>query len=154
LEPLLDSQSVTSFWQQTLAEIGDMTSDFAGRAEAIAISAPNRLVVSFRKAYTQAQQYCERPERRQKLEQTFSRLAGRTIRIDFATLPDELVPASAADRQTTKPPVSRRQRQQEVMRHPLIRKAAELFDTEIIAVLDPPPATEEAESPARIAGEA
>jgi hypothetical protein len=40
------------------------------------------------------------------------------------------------------------------MRHPLIRKAAELFDTEIIAVLDPPPATEEAESPARIAGEA
>jgi len=114
-----------------------MTADFAARAERVAISAPNRLVVSFRKAYTQAQQYCERPERRQKLEQTFSRLAGRNIRIDFATLPDESTDAATSDRPAQKPPVNRRQRQQELMRHPLIRRAAELFDTEIIGVLDP-----------------
>src|SRR5207249_3721808 len=83
-------QDAAAAWKQTLAEIGDMTADFAGRAERVAISGPNRLVISFRKAYTQAQQYCERPERRQKLEQTLSRIAGRNIRIDFAMLPDEL----------------------------------------------------------------
>ena len=33
------------------------------------------------------------------------------------------------------------------MRHPLIRKAAELFDTEIIAVLDAPTADESDEPP-------
>ena len=70
-----------------------MTADFAGRAERIAISGPNRLVVSFRKAYTQAQQYCERPERRQKLEQTFSRIAGRNDSARLCTLPDESVTA-------------------------------------------------------------
>jgi DNA polymerase-3 subunit gamma/tau len=137
-----DPQLAGSIWQQTLAEIGDMTSDFAGRAERVAISGPNRLAVSFRKAYTQAQEYCERPERRQKLEQTFSRIAGQTFRIDFATLPDESAHASPADRPVAKPPANRRQRQQEVMRHPLIRKAAELFDTEIVAVVDPPASDE------------
>src|SRR5262245_20414287 len=144
----LDADSASTTWRQTLAEIGDMTADFAARAERIAISGPNRLVVSFRKAYTQAQQYCERPERRQKLEQTFSRLAGRNIRIDFATLPDES-PAATTDRPTQKPPVNRRQRQQELMRHPLLRKAAELFDTEIIAVLDATATDENAEPQAR-----
>ena len=132
----LNDQSATTAWQQTLVEIGDMTQNFGERAERVAISGPNRLVVSFRKAYTQAQQYCERPEKRQKLEQTISRIAGRNLRIDFALLPDESAPA-APDR-PAKPPVNRRQRQQELMRHPMIRKAAELFDTEIIAVLDAP----------------
>ena len=130
-----------------------MTSDFAARAERVAISAPNRLVVSFRKAYTQAQQYCERPERRQKLEQTFSRLAGQTVRIDFATLPDEPAQATPAERPATKPVANRRQKQIEALRNPLIRKAAELFDTEIIAMLDPPPATEEADSSAKSVGD-
>ena len=119
-----------------------MTSDFASRADRVAIFGPNRLVVSFRKVYTQAQQYCERPDGRQKLEQTFSRIAGRNIRIDFATLPDEPSAVSEADRQAKPTPVNRRQKQQELQRHPLIRKAAELFDTEIIAVLDAPPAGE------------
>jgi DNA polymerase-3 subunit gamma/tau len=120
-----------------------MTADFAGRAERVAISGPNRLVVRFRKAYTQALQYCERPEQRQKLEQTLSRVAGRTIRIDFAVLPDE--PSSAAveaSKPVAKPATSVRQRRQELSRHPLIRKASELFDTEITLVLDPPAADE------------
>lgn len=112
-----------------------MTADFAGRAEAVAISGPNRLAVRFRKAYTQALQFCERPERRQKLEQTLSRIAGRTIRIDFGLLAEESPAASAAPLPRA---VNRRQRQSELMRHPLIRKASELFDTEILTVLDAP----------------
>jgi DNA polymerase III subunit gamma/tau len=144
LEPVLDDRSVAAAWAQTLAEIGDMTADFGRRAEHTAISGPNRLVVSFRKAYNQAQQYCERPERRQKLEETFSRLVGRRFRIDFATLPDDpQTPAEAAPR----PQANRRQRQQELMRHPLVRRAAELFDTEIVAVLDAPTDSESGEAP-------
>src|SRR5439155_25959896 len=100
----LDPDSATATWRQTLAEIGDMTADFATRAERVAISGPNRLVVSFRKAYTQAQQYCERPERRQKLEQTFSRLAGRNIRLDFATLPVESPESATGEKPVAKPP--------------------------------------------------
>jgi DNA polymerase-3 subunit gamma/tau len=144
----LDDESATSLWKQTLAEIGDMTADFAARAECVATSGPNLLVVSFRKAYTQALQYCERPDKRQKLEQTFSRIAGRNIRLDFATLPDLPAAASSVERPVAQPTTSRRQRQQELMRHPLIRKAAELFDTEIVAMLDAPTVEDGGEQPA------
>ena len=120
-----------------------MTADFAGRAERVAISGPNRLVVRFGKAYTQALQYCERPEKRQRLEQTLSRIAGRNLRIDFALLPDEPSSAAAeASKPAARPATSVRQRRQELNRHPLIRKASELFDTEITLVLDPPAAEE------------
>ena len=66
--------------------------------------------------------------------------APREIRIDFATLPDANADTTAE--RPSKPPANRRLRQQELMRHPLVRKAAELFDTEIIAVLDAPPSDE------------
>jgi DNA polymerase III subunit gamma/tau len=138
----MDAESVAAAWRQTLVEIGDMTADFAGRAESIAISGPNRLAVRFRKAYTQALQFCERPERRQKLEQTLSRIAGRTLRIDFGLLAEEAGATTLAEASPPRPAVSRRQRQSELLRHPLIRKASELFDTEIVTVLDAPPQDE------------
>jgi DNA polymerase III subunit gamma/tau len=139
--PEFTEQQASAFWRQTLAEIGDMTADFAGRAERVAISGPNRLAVRFRKAYTQSLQYCERPEQRQKLEQTLSRIAGRNIRIDFAVLPDEpALMAEEAPKPAARPVTSGRQRRQELLRHPLLRKASELFDTEITLVLEPPAA--------------
>jgi DNA polymerase-3 subunit gamma/tau len=135
---VLDDAAAAAAWKQTLAEIGDMTADFAAKADRTAISGPNRLVVWFRKAYTQALQYCERPEKRQKLEQTLSRITGRKMRIDFA-VSDGGPEAAAGEPETTLArPVSRRQRQQELQRNPLIRKASELFDTEIIGTLDAP----------------
>jgi DNA polymerase III gamma/tau subunit len=135
-----DPGKLASVWKQVLAEIGDMTADFAGRAERVAISGPNRLVVHFRKAYTQAQQFCERPDRRLKIEQSLSRLLGKVVRIDFATLPDEAAAAPLAEKAPARP--SRRQRTLELQRHPLVRKAAELFDTEIVGVFEPAAAEE------------
>jgi hypothetical protein len=43
-------------------------------------------------------------------------------------------------------PLNRRQRQQELLRDPLVRKATELFDAEIVTVLDPPISEENAAS--------
>jgi len=152
-QPDLTEPQAAAAWRQTLAEIGDMTADFAGRAERVAISGPNRLVVRFRKAYTQALQYCERPDKRQKLEQTLSRIAGRNMRIDFAVLPDEPSEAAAeAPKPAARPATSGRQRRQELNRHPLIRKASELFDTEITLVLDPP-AADDVDGETQVGGE-
>jgi DNA polymerase-3 subunit gamma/tau len=134
----LDEATASAAWKQTLVEIGDMTAEFASKADRTAISGPNRLVVWFRKAYTQAREYCERPEKRQKLEQTLSRIAGRTMRIDFAMLEGGPQEAGGGAEAPAAKPINRRQRQQELQRHPLIRKASELFDTEIIGMLDAP----------------
>jgi DNA polymerase-3 subunit gamma/tau len=145
-EPQSDLENPQAIWQQTLSAIGDMTSVNAAKADRVATSGPNRLVVAFRKAYTVAQQYCDRPEQRQRLEQTFSKLAGRNIRIDFAILPDDGASPAASPVPAKQP--SRRQRHQEMQRHPLIRKASELFDTEIVDLREPVASEELASNPA------
>lgn len=113
-----------------------MTEGFARKGERVAISGPNRLVVSFRKAYTQALQYCERPEKRLKIEQTLSRLAGRPMRVEFVLLPDSGGDEEAASKPPA--PVNRRQRELEALRNPLVRTAIELFDGEVLYTLPPP----------------
>jgi DNA polymerase-3 subunit gamma/tau len=149
-EAPLDDRVATAAWQQTLGELGDMTADFASKAENVAISAPNRLVVRFRKAYTSAIQFCERPESRQKLEQTLSRIVGRNIRIDIVVLPDAGGPSPGTEVASVRRPANRRQREQELQRHPLIRRATELFDTEIITILDVPKTEEAGETASEV----
>ena len=113
-----------------------MTGDCASKFDSVAISGPNRLVVSFRKDYTTAKEFCERPEKRTRLEQTLSRLTGRDIRIDFDVLTEESQ-VTAPQQVATRPPVNRRQRQAEMLRHPLVRQAVEMFDAEIVTIVDP-----------------
>ena len=132
----LSLQDAQRFWQQALTELSDMTSDFASKCESIAISGPNRLAVKFRKAYTTAVAYCERPQSRAKLEDALHRVSGRPLRLEFITLPDE--PASPAA--APKPVASaqnRRRRMRDAERNPLIARAIELFDAEIIDVSEP-----------------
>ena len=132
-------------WSQGVEAIQDMTADYARKAVAIAISGPNRLVASFRKAYSHFKDQLERPERRQKLEQTLADVAGRPIRVEFDLLPDE--PHSAAPVAKPQPTAARRrQRIKELERNLLVQQAIAVFDAEIIDVIDPPPAAEEPEA--------
>ncbi len=121
----LTAQSLDDVWKQVLAELGDMTADFAGRCDRLAISGPNRLVVSFRAQYDK--EACERPDRKQRIEQALSRLTGRQVRIDFEVVPGQQRPAEHRP-----PVVSKRQRMRDKEKHPLVHKAIELFDAEIV----------------------
>jgi DNA polymerase-3 subunit gamma/tau len=143
---LLDADSALAAWKETVGEIQDMTGECAAKFDSVAISAPNRLVVRFRKAYTTAKEFCERPEKRSRLEQVLSRITGQNVRIDFAVLPEDSQ-AIASQQVTPRPAVNRRQRQAELARHPLVRQAVELFDAEIVTVIDPPPTEDEAAAP-------
>ncbi|MDX1947631.1 MAG: DNA polymerase III subunit gamma/tau [Pirellulaceae bacterium] len=146
--PPLDIDSALAAWKETVADLADMTGTWAAKYDSVAISAPNRLVVRFRKAYTTAKEFCERPEGRSRLEETLSRITGRNMRIDFAFSPDE--PQTKPSQQVApRPPVNRRQRQIELMRHPLVKQVVEIFDAEIVGVIDPPPSEAEGgDSPA------
>ena len=147
-ETVLEPAAALDFWKQTLAELRDMTGDCASKFEGLAISGPNRLVIHFRKAYTTAKEFCERPEKRSRLEQTLSRIANRNLRIDFAVLPDEPASGERASKEAS-PAVSRRERQLQLQRHPLVRQVIEAFDAEILNVIEAEPAAAEApDSPA------
>jgi DNA polymerase III subunit gamma/tau len=116
-------------WKSALNELNDMTADYAGTASGIASSGPNRLVVRFQQMYNSSKTFCERPERRQVLEQAVSRIAGKTIRLDFeltqGDVPQAAPVATAATRQ---------QQRQQVTRHPFVERALELFAGEVMQV--------------------
>jgi len=135
-EAQLSLPEAQRFWQQALTGLSDMTSDFASKCESVAISGPNRLAVKFRKAYTTAIAYCERPQSRAKLEEALQRASGRPIRLEFITLPDEPAAAAAAAKPVANVQ-NRRRRMRDAERNPLIGRAIELFDAEIIDVIEP-----------------
>ena len=128
----LTAETVDSIWKEALADLGDMTADFARHAESIQLSGPDHLVASFRAGYTLHKEYCERPERRIKLEAALAKVAGRRIRLDL-----ELLPGDA--RLEPRPPAvqTNRQRFQERQRQPLVRQAIEMFDGEVTRIDEP-----------------
>jgi DNA polymerase-3 subunit gamma/tau len=128
----LTAETVDSIWKEALAELGDMTADFARHAEQLVLAEKDRLVAHFRAGYSLHKEYCERPERRSKLEEALSRVAGRPIRLDVALLPAD---ASSAGRPAPVP--SARQRLREREQHPLVRRAMELFDAEVVRIDEP-----------------
>lgn len=130
-ERALDPSSIEEKWQQTLAEIGGIVAEFAGNYESVAISAPNQLVVRLNAAYNK--QWCERPDVKRKLEETMSRLGGRTMRIDFAV--SQASPPPPKERPVTMQ--SQRQKMRDLEQHPLVKEAMDLFGAEIIKVQQP-----------------
>jgi hypothetical protein len=131
-----------SAWRQVLGQIQDMTADYATKAESVATSGPNRLVARFRKAYTHAKEQCERPERRQRLQNGLAEVMGRPILVEFELLPD-LPQAAVAAPRPQQTALRRRQRIREVERNLLVQQAVVTFEAEIVNVIDPPPATED-----------
>jgi DNA polymerase-3 subunit gamma/tau len=115
-------------YRRAVDEIGGMTSDIAGNYETLAIPAPNVLVVGLKATYNK--EWCERADVKRKLEQTLARLAGRTIRIDFAVT-EEASRRPAARRASGRNQV---QKMREIERHPLIQETMALFDAEIVRV--------------------
>ncbi len=132
-----DTEQVPSDWtpaeaqacyQRAVEEIGGIITDFAGDFESTAIPAPNTLVVRLKARYNK--DWCERADVKRKLEQTVSRLAGRSIRIDFVVneqpSPERPVRTSSSRNQL--------QKMREIERHPVVREAIELFEAEVVHV--------------------
>jgi DNA polymerase-3 subunit gamma/tau len=134
----LDAESVHAIWKEALATLGDMTADFARHAGHVQLAGPNRLVASFPAGYTLHKEYCERPERRSKLESALAKAAGRTIRLEL-----ELLPSDARVEPNLPPVQTNRQRMQERQRQPLVRQAIEWFDGEVVRVDEPRSGAEE-----------
>ncbi len=130
----LTSDSAEAIWARVLDDVGGMTAEFARHYAALATTAPNRLVVSFKPQYTHEKESCERPDWKARLEESMARVTGGQVRIDFEVLPGP--PASAAK---SRPQLSRRQRLKAAESNPLVSRALELFDGEITDVSDASP---------------
>jgi DNA polymerase III subunit gamma/tau len=132
---VLTAEMLPAIWKEALASIEDMTADFASKAESIAISGPNRIVVSHRKAYNKEQ--CEKPERKARLEQALTTAVGTEIRVEFGLLPEIPAGKGAVSAPVPSAAQSRQRRNKAAERNLLVRQAIDLFDGEIVNVVEP-----------------
>lgn len=131
--PVTTEQEALQLWHSALQLLDDILADFAAHATTVATSGPNQLVVRFPGMYNSSKLFCERPERKSKLEQVVAQVAGRPWRLDF-----ELVSGDPPHSVPPPPQASRQQQKRRVARHPLVEQAVELFDAELLGVEVPP----------------
>jgi len=124
----ITGESARELWEKAVASIDDITADLARFYSDVAIGAPDRLVVRFSNEYNLQKQQCERADRKGRLEQALSTLAGRKIQLSFEVAPAQEVPVER------RIPVNRRQRMRESENHPLVEQARLLFDAEVLEV--------------------
>lgn len=129
----LTADSANSIWQQAIAQIEDMTADYAGFCDRVAISAPNRLVASFKASYTLQKESCEKPDRKARIEQALQRVTGQQIQVDF-----EVRREQGGGSQRPQPRPSMQQRRREIEKLPLVKQAIEVFEAEITRVVEAP----------------
>jgi hypothetical protein len=131
----LTPENAAEVWNQALARVSGLGARHARDYADVAIPAPNRLVIRFKPAYTLSKSICERPDQVAKFEKALVELTGEPVRVEFALLEDE---PDQAQPGTPERAVSPQQRLLEISRHPMIRRAAELFDAKPIRVDEPP----------------
>ncbi len=101
-----------------------MAVEHARQFDRIAVSAQDRLVISFKPEYAVAKSFCERPEQIARFEQALAEATGGRIRVDFTIDADQSGGREAAMPAKT---VSQHQLMQEIAKHPMVQRAAELF---------------------------
>ena len=128
------NQNVLSVWERVCQNLDDLTASTLQSAESVAISVPNHLVVKFPSHYTFQKDACERPERRNKLEDELFKTTGNRFRVTFELLPQSSQPQPVVQDSGVK---TTRQRRREAEQHPMVQQVAETFGAEVVRVDQP-----------------
>jgi len=81
-------ENADQIWSDVVGEINDMLKSHVKAVTRAAISAPNKLELTFPRGYHFSKRYCEKPEAIARMEQIVARLTGQDVRISLA-LSDE-----------------------------------------------------------------
>jgi len=112
-------------WMAALARLSGMVVEHAKKYAEVAMTPGDRLLVSFSPQYTLAKSLCEQPENLKRIESALAEVAGRRIAVQFAIQQRASQSASSAQEQPRA--VSPHQRMMEAFKHPLVRRAVDLF---------------------------
>jgi len=132
----LTPENAAEIWAEALGKMTGMVVEQAKEFDHVAVAGPNRLVISFKPRYALAKSSCERPEVVNRFEKALAEVTGRTIRVQFTLQEDESGGSEPATEvvQASSP----HQRLVEVVEHPMVRRAGELFGAQPARVDDPP----------------
>lgn len=117
--------NVESVWQQALGQLPEMTREMAGTQDKVEFVEPNTIKVTLPEKYNQ--QMCMRADRLKSIENAVEVCVGKPLRVEFHWNGIEAQVVEVA-----KPKMSRRQQIRELEQNPIIKKAIEVFDAEVV----------------------
>ncbi len=129
----LSAENAVEIWNRAIKRLSGMVVDQARQFDSAAVPAPNRLVIRFKPGYAVCKSACERPEQVARIERALAEVTGRPVRVAFALSEEGPAQAEAAARAAPA-----HQRLAEAAKHPLVRRAGELFGAQPVRVDDPP----------------
>ena len=130
----LTAENARQIWERVLSNCSGLAVENARQFESVAISAPNRLAVSFKPGYTLAKSICEKPEHAAKFQAALSDILGKPATIDFRLLEGDAEQEAQEQAARTILP---QQRNMEAAAHPFVRHAEELFGAQPTRVVEP-----------------
>jgi DNA polymerase III subunit gamma/tau len=131
---VLDAANAGDTWQRAIEKVTGLMGDHARRFHRLEVSGMNRLSVYFALEQAFCKAACQRPEQVQRFEQALKDVTGQAVRIEFKVL--EAAPRTDGVETLARPVVSPHQRLLEAAKHPLVRRASELFGAQPTAVDD------------------
>ncbi|MHB8900804.1 MAG: DNA polymerase III subunit gamma/tau [Thermoguttaceae bacterium] len=134
-ETELTPANVTEIWSRAISRVEGMAADPARQFAHVRLAEANRIVVTFKAGGVFNKTICEQPANLAEFEGSLEQIVGRRVRVAFAV---ENEPAAAIERKTPVQMVSPHQRLMEITKHPMIRRAGELFGATPTEVIDPP----------------
>ncbi len=134
--PPLSEGNATEIWSTALSRLSGMVAEQARQFDRVAVTEPDRLVVSFKPSFALAKSTCERPDQVARFEKALAEVTGRPTRVRFTL--DEGGTVASQPAAKTPEPAAPHQRLAEVAEHPMVRRAGELFGAQPTRVDDPP----------------
>ncbi len=131
----LTSESLPEIWAEVLTQIGRMTASHYEKASLPAISGPNALVLRFPTRYNSESEYCQEPSRIQRIEQSLRSITGQPWQLRIEVTGNAAAPVSTVPVETTPLPRSRLKRA-EVEQEPLVKRAIDVLDAQVVQIDD------------------
>jgi DNA polymerase-3 subunit gamma/tau len=129
----LSNETLSRVWQEILTQVGPFLANDLNKANSLAISGPNTLVLGFPSRYNLQREHCQEPANVLRIEEALNKISGRAwaIRVEAARSggPAEgMVPDNG---ESVSPSNARRQRL-EAAQKPLVKKIMERMGAQIL----------------------
>jgi DNA polymerase III subunit gamma/tau len=129
----LTEQTLPDVWSRVLGMLGGMFAAHLEKARERIIAPPNTLVLRFSASYNQDRDFCAEAARVTRVEEALKKVTGRPWNLRFETIPGDPAAEPAPASADNKPSRSRRQRE-EAEREPLVKRAIEKLEAQIVSV--------------------
>jgi DNA polymerase-3 subunit gamma/tau len=129
-------ESLPQIWPDVLAQVGPMLGTNLGKAEAVAISGPNHLVIRFGPGYNSQREHCQQPTCIARVEEALKKITGEVWGLRVESGRDESSATTPPTADTENSPSRYRRLRTEATQEPLVKRAIDRLGAQIVHVDD------------------